>query len=103
MSEPFFFTQDPSTLPVPPTGYIIQITTRGLIIIQAPGTFDNVIPLGPQILMPTDITYVRQPKFKLGKNYLIGPGFTNVTQFTNFDALLDAFEILMSVMLSTIN
>lgn len=92
MSEPFSFTQDPSTLPVPPTGYIIQITTRGLIIIQAPGTFDNVIPLGPQILMPTDITYVRQPKLKLGKNYLIGPGFTNVTQFTNFDALLDAFR-----------
>ena len=58
MSEPFSFAQDPSTLPVPLTGYIIQITTRGLIIIQAPGTFDNVIPLGPQILMPTDITYL---------------------------------------------
>ena len=92
MSEPFSFAQDPSTLPVPPTGYIIQITTRGLIIIQAPGTFDNVIPLGPQILMPTDITYVRQPKIKLGENYLIGPGFTNITQFTNPSALGDAFR-----------
>lgn len=82
MSEPFSFTQAPTTLPKPPSGYIVQITNAGAIVIQASGTFGNIIPPGPQIMLPITINYIVKPKIKLGKNYIIGPGFTNTTQFT---------------------
>lgn len=86
-SLPFSFTQDPSTLPVPPTGYILQVTNAGALVIQCPGTFGNIIPVGPQILLPTDISYLVKPRVKLKRNTVISTGPTNTTQFTNPDAL----------------
>ena len=82
MSLPFSFTQPPPPLPTPPSGYILQITNAGAVVIQAAGTFGNIIPVGPQILLPTDITYIIKPKIKLCKNIIIQPAFTNTTQFT---------------------
>lgn len=82
MSLPFSFTQTPSSLPVPPVGYILQITNAGALVIQCAGTFGNIIPPGPQILMPTDITYIAKPKIRLSKNYIVDSGFNNITQFT---------------------
>ena len=37
-------------------------------MIQAPGQTANIIPPGPQILMPTDVTYTVQPKVRLKNN-----------------------------------
>ena len=62
------------------------------------GTFGNIIPPGPQILMPADITYIIKPKVKLCKNYIVDPGFTNTTQFTGPAANV-VFEIATSMML----
>ena len=62
-------------------------------------TFGNIIPAGPQILMPTDITYIVKPKVALCKNYIIDPGFTNTTQFTNPMLQMMAFVIAMLMML----
>ena len=33
-----------SSLPIPPDGYIVQVTNAGAIVIQCAGTFGNVIP-----------------------------------------------------------
>ena len=52
-SLPFSFAQPPSTLPVPPAGYILSVTNAGAIVVQCAGTFGNIIPVGPQILMPS--------------------------------------------------
>ena len=92
MSLPFSFAQPPSTLPVPPAGYILSVTNAGAVVVQCAGTFGNIIPMGPQILMPTDITYIVKPKIRLSKNYIIDPGFTNTTQFTNADAANDGIR-----------
>lgn len=76
-----------STYPVPLTGYIISITNAGGLVIQAPGQTANIIPPGPQILMPTDVTYTVQPKVRLKNNRVISTGPTNTTQFANaYDA-----------------
>ena len=53
---------------------------------QCAGTFGNIIPAGPQILMPTKITYIVKPRVALCTNYIVDPGFTNTTQFTNPNA-----------------
>lgn len=78
----FSFLQPPAFLPTPPVGYIVQITNFGGIIIQCAGTFGNVIPPGPQILLPSDISYLRKPTLKLDKNYTISAGASNITQFS---------------------
>ena len=80
-SEPFSFAG--TTFPVPPVGYIVSITSLGAIDIQCAGTFMNIIPLGPQILMPIEIDYIIKPKAALCKNYTIDSGFTNTTEFTD--------------------
>jgi len=90
LSLPFSFLQDPSTFPTPPVGYIVSITNAGALVVQGPGTFGNIIPPGPQILLPTDISYIIQPKIKLKHNVEISTGATNVTQFTNPLALSTA-------------
>ncbi len=82
LSPVFSYAQDPATLPVPPAGYIVQVTNAGAIVVQCVGTFGNIIPPGPQILMPSSITYVVKPEKKLCKNIKISEGFTNTTQFT---------------------
>ena len=92
MSVAFSFAQDPSTLPTPPVGYILSVTNAGAVVVQCAGTFGNIIPAGPQIVLPTDITYVVKPKVRLGKNYIIDAGFTNTTQFTNPFAANDALR-----------
>ena len=91
-SLPFSFAQLPSTLPVPPVGYILSITNAGAITIQCAGTFGNIIPPGPQILMPCSITYIIKPKVTLCNNSIIDPGFTNITQFSNPFAINDALR-----------
>ncbi len=79
MSPVFSFAQDPSTLPVPPVGYIVQITNAGELQIQCAGTFGNIIPPGPQILMPCTIEYIKTSKKNLCKNVRIASGRTNPT------------------------
>jgi hypothetical protein len=82
-SEAFSLTQDPSTLPTPPVGYILQVTNSGALVVQCAGTFGNIIPPGPQIIMPSSITYLVKPKINICDNSIIGSGFTDTTQFTN--------------------
>lgn len=78
---PYNFTQPVSTLPKPPAGYIVSITNQGGIAVQCAGTFGNIIPPGPHILMPCDITYIPKPCRQLSKNFIIAEGFTNTTEF----------------------
>ena len=82
MSLPFSFSQDPSTLPKPISAYILQVTPAGSVIVQAAGTFQNIIPPGAQVILPSEISYVIKPRIKLCKNYIVDAGFTNTTQFT---------------------
>ena len=86
MSLPFSFTQPPSSLPTPPDGYILSVTNAGAILVQCAGTFGNIIPPGPQIMLPTTISYIVNPKIKLCKNTIIQPAFTNTTKFTGGQA-----------------
>ena len=81
MSEAFSFTQDPSTLPTPPAGYILQVTNFGGLVVQTAGTFGNSAAVGPQVVLPTTISYITMPKIKLGQNVKISTGSSNVTQF----------------------
>ena len=82
LSEAFSFTQNPSTLPTPPAGYIVQVTNAGELQIACAGTFGNIIPAGPQIMMPCTIQYIVNKKQKLRRNARISTGATNVTQFS---------------------
>ena len=82
MSLPFSFATPPQDLPVPIAGYIISVTFFGGLIIQGAGTFENLVPPGAQVLMPTDITYIVEKTEKLCKNFPISTGATNITQFT---------------------
>ena len=82
VSEAFSFIPT-ATLPTPPVGYILSVTNAGAVVVQCAGTFGNIIPPGPQILMPCSITYIVKPKVSLCQNTVISTGFTNVTQFTN--------------------
>ena len=52
------------------------------MVIQCAGTFGNIIPPGPQILMSSTITYFVKPKDKLCKNVTISTGQTNITEFS---------------------
>lgn len=103
LSPVFSFDQDRTTLPVPPAGYIVQITHAGALVVQCAGTFGNIIPPGPQILMPTHITYIAKPTKKLCENFVISAGFTDTTQFTTGAVdgfrdshVNDAFDNLMA-------
>lgn len=87
LSLPFSFTQDSSTFPIPPSGYILSVTNAGALVVQGPGTFGNIIPPGPQILLPTDITYLVPSKEELKnsivlRNTALSTGATNTTAFT---------------------
>lgn len=82
-SQVFSATQIPDNLPVPTSGYIVSITNAGALVIQGVGTFGNLIPAGPQVLMPTEISYEVKPEQRLSKNTIIDSGFTNITQFNN--------------------
>ena len=79
----------PAHLPTPPVGYILSVTNAGAVVVQCAGAFGNIIPPGPQILMPTDITYIVKPKIKLAKNTIIDAGFTN-THINRSYALRDS-------------
>ncbi len=83
-SQPFSFV----TPPEPPyanipAGYILQVTNAGALVVQCAGTFGNIIPPGPQILLPTDISYIVKSTKRLCKNTVVSTGFTDTTQFTN--------------------
>ena len=90
LSPVFSFTELP--LPTPPAGYIVSVTNAGAITVQCAGTFGNIIPAGPQILMPCDLTYLAECKQKLCKNYIIDDGFTDTTQYTNPRAVFDGIR-----------
>lgn len=79
----FSFTQTTSSLPVPPAGYIVQITNAGELQIQCAGTFGNIIPSGPQIVLPCSISYITNSISKVCYNKVISDGATNATQFTS--------------------
>src|SRR5205823_2537676 len=81
-SPVFSFNQDPATLPQPPAGYIVEVTNAGALVVQAAGTFGNIIAPGPQILMPCSITYLAKSNKKIHDNITISTGATDVTQFT---------------------
>ncbi len=71
----------------PVVGYNVSITNAGGLVVQCAGTYGNIIPPGPQILMPSEITYVVKPQQrKLCKNTVIDSGLTNTTQFTGVQA-----------------
>ncbi len=92
LSEGFTYQQDPSTLPNPPVGYIVQVTNAGEINIQGAGTFGNIIAPGNQILFPTSISYVIDQNAQLCNNITVSNGATDVTQFTGgvaFDSIRD--------------
>lgn len=77
----YTFEQDPSTIVPPITGYIVSITNAGGIAIQGAGNVANIIPPGNQALLPTDISYLVQTKYRLRENTKISTGPTNTTQF----------------------
>lgn len=83
MSQPFSFTVTPAPPYANiPTGYILSITNAGGLNVSCAGTFGNIIPVGPQIVLPAEISYIVKPKIRLGTNYVVDSGFTNITQFT---------------------
>lgn len=83
LSSTYSFTQDPKTFPVPPVGYIISITNAGALTVQGAGTFGNIIPAGPQVLLPTTISYFVQPNnLRVKNNFALSTGPTNTTKFT---------------------
>ena len=81
MSEAFSFTQPPPLLPVPPAGYILQVTNFGGLVVQTAGTFGNSAPVGPQVVLPATVSYIVRPKIKLCNNFKLSTGPSNVTQF----------------------
>jgi hypothetical protein len=85
LSPVFSFVQDPATLPQPPPGYIVEITRSGELRIMGAGSFENMAPAGPNIVMPVSITYLAEKQKKLSKNYNVSRGFTDVTQFAPVD------------------
>lgn len=76
----FSYTDNP--LPNPIAGYNLGITLAGGLVIQGAGTFGSLIPPGPQVLMPTDITYLAEPSKKLCDNFVLSEGASDITQFT---------------------
>jgi hypothetical protein len=91
-TAPFTFNQVPSPALVPISGYIVSITNAGGLVIQAAGQFQNVIPPGPQTLLPSDLTYVVKPKCRLCKNVQISLGTTEVAEFQNFSQFDNAIR-----------
>ena len=82
-SLPASYAQPLNTYPTPVSGYILQITIQGGIVIQGAGTFGNIIPEGPQILLPTNVTYIVKPRYALSMNFNVSLKKTNVANFTN--------------------
>lgn len=82
LSPVFSFTQDPATLPNPIPGYIVQVRNDGSINVQAAGIFGNIIPEGPQVLLPCSISYIAKKDKRLCKNVMISTGFSDITQAT---------------------
>lgn len=82
MSQVFSFDQSPDTLPLPPSGYIVQITQAGELQIQGAGTFGNIIAPGPQALMPCTISYHAKATDRLSQNKTLSRGATNTTEWS---------------------
>ena len=83
MSQAFSFTVTPAPPYANiPTGYILQVTNFGGLVIQTAGTFGNSAPVGPQVVLPTTVSYIVRPKIKLGNNTKITSAPSNITQFT---------------------
>lgn len=79
-SLPFSYT-DP-VFPNPIAGYNLGITLGGGLVIQGAGTWGALIPPGPQVLMPTDISYLVEPIQKFAENFVLSKGASDITEFT---------------------
>ena len=77
------FTYANSTFPTPIVAYMLGLTFFGGITISGAGQYLNLIPPGPQVMMPTTITYIHVKQKTICKNFIVGAGFNNITQFTN--------------------
>ena len=86
------FTYANSTFPNPITGYVIGLTFYGGITISGAGQYLNLIPPGPQVMMPTTITYIHVKQKTICKNFIVGAGFSNMTQFVDGRASSDAYR-----------
>ena len=77
---PYSFEEVPNDLPKPVTGYILQVTNEGALVIQAAGTPGNVIPAGNHTFLPTDVTYIVESTATLKYNTKLSTGRTNNTE-----------------------
>ena len=75
------FDSTTSTSGQQPPHYIVQIDHEGGLTIQYAGAFGNIIPVGPQVLLPTEITYIVKKHHRLKKNVKLSTGPTNTTEF----------------------
>lgn len=82
MNLAYSMTQSPESLPLPPGGYIVQVTNAGELQIQGAGTFGNIIAPGPQTLMPCSISYLAKNAPRLCKNSTLSTGATDTTEWT---------------------
>jgi hypothetical protein len=91
MSPVFSYAQDPCTLPKPPAGYILEVRDDGSINIQCAGTFGNIIPIGPHVILPCSISYITKKRHHLCKNVVVSNGATNVAVFdpTTYNANIE--------------
>lgn len=79
-------------IPSPPNGFILQITNYGGVIIQSTGIIGNIIPPGPQVMLPTTISYEIGSTIILKNNYPLALAPTDVTQFSKYNARNDALR-----------
>ena len=88
-SLPYSFTQPNDTVPM---GYILQVTNFGGIVFQGIGTFGNFIPPGPQVILPTTVSYLVNKTEKLHYNQQISAGPTITAFFVPQRAKNDALR-----------
>lgn len=88
---PFTYVANPNPPPnvnnvlfqSPQSGYQIQVTHSGGLVIGGLGTLGNIIPPGTQQLLPTDLTYiVKSQKARICQNTRISTGAINIVQYT---------------------
>lgn len=93
---PFDYITNPATPSIPGvsgvtyekqiSGYQIQITRAGDIQIKgAGGTLGNIIPSGPQSILPTSVSYLVDKRKELKRNTKISCGPINIAIYGIFD------------------
>ncbi len=87
MNLPYFFLQPVDSLPTPLSGYILRISNAGEVTLQGAGSFGNSIAAGPQVMLPTTVSYLVFPVPQLAINTQLSTGLTNTTKFSSFGAI----------------